>query len=137
MAYDPTLGMTVGVGQSLLGWNGSAWVSVASVPRGIVSRPYLAFDQARNVLVLLDEGAFVPATWTYDGRTWTKQSNAPPGHQRFGAFAYDPDTRTVLLFGGSDLAGTFGDTWEWNGASWTQLHPSKTPSWATTAPLGN
>jgi len=40
---------------------------------------------------------------------------------------YDAASRDVILFGGYD--GTYlGDTWSWNGTTWTQLHPGTAPS---------
>jgi hypothetical protein len=45
------------------------------------------------------------------------------------AMAWDGNTGTVLLFGGSDSGGdVHGDTWSWNGARWTLLHPPTSPS---------
>jgi hypothetical protein len=42
--------------------------------------------------------------------------------------AYDPATRTVIMYGGySDTAGRLTDTWSWNGTTWTQLHPPAAP----------
>jgi hypothetical protein len=130
VVYDPTIGMSVAVSfdaNALVGWNGAAWVSVAPLAG---SGTYLAFDQARNVLVLLNESSVVSGeTSTYDGRTWTKVKSGPtPSGRAAAAFAYDPDTRTVLLFGGIDVSEQFGDTWEWNGTAWTQLHPDKAPA---------
>lgn len=36
---------------------------------------------------------------------------------------YDASRQRVVLFGGSNAGGTirFGDTWEWDGAEWTQI----------------
>jgi hypothetical protein len=43
---------------------------------------------------------------------------------------YDPTTATLLLFGGDNhtTSTEFGDTWTWNGTTWTELSPSKSPS---------
>jgi hypothetical protein len=35
--------------------------------------------------------------------------------------AYDPRRQSVLLFGGADATRVCGDTWGWDGTSWTQL----------------
>jgi hypothetical protein len=40
--------------------------------------------------------------------------------------AYDPATSQLILFGGRYTE--FGDTWTWNGAMWTQLSPSTSPT---------
>jgi hypothetical protein len=42
--------------------------------------------------------------------------------------AFDPETKSVLLFGGYGPYGTFDDTWSWDGTQWRQLHPSAWPS---------
>jgi hypothetical protein len=52
--------------------------------------------------------------------------------------AYDPATATVLLFGGisGDRAPAsamlpvtaLGDTWSWNGTTWTKLSPATSPA---------
>jgi len=44
--------------------------------------------------------------------------------------AYDMVRQVTVLFGGYDYDGSFvnGETWEWNGASWTQLYPNPAPS---------
>jgi hypothetical protein len=34
--------------------------------------------------------------------------------------AYDAATRTVVLFGGQGPHGVLGDTWTWDGTTWTQ-----------------
>ena len=42
--------------------------------------------------------------------------------------AYDAATGRVVLFGGSAANGTiFGDTWTWNGSTWTQQAPVTSP----------
>jgi hypothetical protein len=69
-------------------------------------------------------------TWTRTGSTWTKQAPALSPSPRTGAgLVYDPATKQLLLFGGGATpAGPFnGDTWTWNGTTWTQLHPATSP----------
>ena len=65
--------------------------------------------------------------------TWTKQ--APVVHplaRNEPAMAYDAATRTVVLFGGlvsGQGGGRFplGDTWTWNGTTWTKQYPPVHP----------
>lgn len=40
--------------------------------------------------------------------------------------AWDPVRGVVVLFGGN-AGGFVGDTWEWNGAAWTQIFPASSP----------
>ena len=42
--------------------------------------------------------------------------------------AYDAATGTVVLFGGLGGHGDLGDTWTWNGTTWTQQAPSDQPA---------
>ena len=69
-------------------------------------------------------------TWTRTGSTWTQQHPATSPSARTGAgLVYDAATQQLLLFGGgATTAGPFnGDTWTWNGTTWTQLHPATSP----------
>jgi hypothetical protein len=48
--------------------------------------------------------------------------------------AHDQATRTAILFGGfSTTTGRLGETWSWNGTTWTQLDPATSPGVITTA----
>ena len=52
---------------------------------------------------------------------WETRQSATP---RFGgAMAYDPSRGKTVLFGGRD-GKNLGDTWEWDGSSWTELSPN-------------
>ena len=41
--------------------------------------------------------------------------------------AYDPATGNVVLFGGADALQRFGDTWTWDGTTWTKQAPATSP----------
>jgi hypothetical protein len=45
---------------------------------------------------------------------------------------YDAATSNVVLYGGLKYDGTapvyLGDTWTWDGTTWTQQHPAASPS---------
>src|SRR5262245_60363669 len=44
------------------------------------------------------------------------------------AMAYDSDRQRMVLFGGNlGSAGLFGDTWEWDGASWAHRSAAVVP----------
>jgi hypothetical protein len=98
--------------------------------------PSLAYDPAHDELVLFggDNGSMVFGnTWIYRDGTWTKEHPARSPSPRTGAaLVYDVATRQLLLFGGSSKIGTaggfLGDTWDWNGRTWNQLHPATSPS---------
>ena len=60
---------------------------------------------------------------------WSQLSPAasPPARVSSG-MAYDPTTGTVVLFGGGNASGVvFGDTWTWDGVTWTQQFPPVSP----------
>jgi len=82
-------------------------------------------------------GAFRPAVTglTVSSSTSPSPESTPPPIgkpvERAGAvMAYDPENHGVILFGGATFAQTadgsnsitLGDTWLWNGKSWTQLN---------------
>jgi hypothetical protein len=97
----------------------------------------MAHDEARDRVVLfggLDaNNQFLGDTWVWDGTTWLKQNPATsPTARWFAAMAFDRDSDTVVLFGGSDeLFGNnppaFGDTWTWDGTTWHQQFPATSP----------
>src|SRR6185369_16639469 len=55
--------------------------------------------------------------------------NAPsPPRLPACGMAYDSDRHVIVLFGGSSDSGTLADTWEYDGAAWTQRTLSPSPS---------
>ena len=64
---------------------------------------------------------------------WTKQAPAasPPARAN-ASMAYDAATGNAVLFGGSGRShhhhGFFGDTWTWDGLTWTKQAPAAHPS---------
>jgi hypothetical protein len=99
---------------------GRQWASFAYYP-----------PQQQLVLFGGNKGSTIYSdTWTRKGSTWTKHSPASAPSARTGAgLVYDQATQQLLLFGGGATpAGPFnGDTWTWNGTTWTQLHPANSP----------
>jgi hypothetical protein len=91
----------------------------------------MAYDAARKVVVLfgghyVDDGhKYLNDTWTWDGVVWRQMATtSPPSARANHTMAYDASRQRVVLFGGSYFAGSthyLGDTWEWNGSSWTQV----------------
>lgn len=84
----------------------------------------MAYDSARGVTVLFGGGDALHDTWEWDGTTWTQRATTGPAGRIWHAMAYDSARRATILFGGFDwnLGGTsiyYGDTWEWDGATWT------------------
>jgi hypothetical protein len=122
-------------------WDGARWTlrhPAVSPPSGASAAPaapgqppklslprlLVADDAASGSLVLYG----IPnSTWTWDGQSWHQVAAAPPARSAddTAAMAYDPGSRSVLLFLVPPGAG--GQTWRWDGASWTELHPRTTP----------
>jgi len=103
----------------------------------------IGFRQLSATVIILAMGlltSFVPVLAI--GSASTPKAGLPPRWNQLNpistpsprsgsAFAFDSATGQSILFGGtaSGSEGSFlGDTWAWNGANWTQLHPSSAPS---------
>jgi hypothetical protein len=124
-------------------WNGTTWtkLSPAASPGGSDSDS-MAYDAATGTVLLFGGGCCNPGlgqTWSWNGTTWTRLSppTSPPLSGGW-SMANDPATATVLLFGGisSDRTSTrgmlpitpLGETWSWNGTTWTKLSPATSPA---------
>jgi hypothetical protein len=150
MDYDPVSGNTVlfggsGASATMLGdtwtWDGSTWTA-ANPPTSPPARDgaSMVYDAARGAILLFGglgaDGGLLSDTWSWDGANWTllQPASSPPPRSS-AALVYDPDTQAALLFGGCcDMspgapAGTYlGDTWRWDGATWSPLLPAESPS---------
>lgn len=83
----------------------------------------LADDLATHEIVLFGGVGDYANTWLWNGSRWALADPQVSPQGRFGAAeAYDPQTKTVLLFGGRLEPGTpVDDTWAWNGTTWQEL----------------
>jgi hypothetical protein len=97
----------------------------------------MAYDEGNQTAVLFGGqglSSYLNDTWTWNGASWTEQHPPLSPPARFGAaMAYDATRKVVVLFGGmGDLSsfqiGALGDTWTWNGTTWTEQHPMVSPS---------
>jgi MYXO-CTERM domain-containing protein len=96
----------------------------------------MVFDSARQRVVLFGgmvpnggggnrNGTYYDDTWEWDGTTWTQVASTGPIGRYWHAMAYDSTRQRTVLFGGIGFYQNadgfpFGDTWEWDGSSWTQ-----------------
>ena len=93
----------------------------------------MAFDARRERVVLFGgrgNGGVVADTWEWDGTAWTQRiTAASPGLRTGHAMVYDAARQRVVLFGGADRGGStvLSDTWEWDGTSWQQRLPARSP----------
>ncbi|HEY5926793.1 MAG TPA: kelch repeat-containing protein [Kofleriaceae bacterium] len=119
-------------------YDGVTWTQrmVTTSPPGRMAGA-MTYDAERKRIVLFGgfSGTNHADTWEYDGVTWTQRTTAtsPPG-RRLSSLVYDPTRNVSVLFGGLGGVGlglTFDDTWELDGATWTQR------TLATKPPLRN
>ncbi len=71
-----------------------------------------------------------PAAADTVGATWTELSpSTSPPDLADASMAYDPATGQLVLFGGhDDTLGVYpGETWTWDGSTWTELSPATSP----------
>lgn len=138
MFYDSVLERTVIFGGNSYGpfihdftalYDGEEWVDAepdeSPPPRALASAAYMT-NRGRGVLFGGDTGGDVPVDtweWISDDNTWELAddgSGVHPPPRRDAAMAYDPRREVVVLFGGHN--GTpLHDTWEWDGATWTEV----------------
>lgn len=127
-------------------WNGASWHDVAVADAELDGEPAasaghsIAYDEAREVSVLIGGETSVPNrdTWEWDGFSWIlktplcaswqcSDSDGFPCIRSSSAAFYDNTNRVVLMYGGHGCSaaggwhcGMLGDTWQWDGANWTQ-----------------
>ncbi len=110
-----------------------------AVPR-LKMRVEIAYDAHRDVVVQFGGGVgglgstrdtFLnrQETWEWDGKGWkAREPLHRPTARSHHAMAYDPVSKRVILFGGTDGKRIFGDTWAWDGQDWTLLKPKNSPT---------
>ncbi len=118
-------------------WTGDwAQLPVASGPSGR-SEARLVYDLTRSVHVLyggwnsvFSIGSAIDETWEFNGVTWSQVTPlATPGGLWKHAMCFDPVRGRTVAFGGatSGLVGASAQTWEYDGATWTQITTVGTP----------
>ena len=131
------------------GWNGSAYLGdtweydgvrwTERVVPGPSARALhgLAYDEGRGVTLLFGgvlgsgQNGYLGDTWQYASGVWTQVSSAAFPPRRFDhAMVYDRKRDRIVMFGGRGSSGSslMGDTWEWDGASWTRALPAVSPT---------
>ncbi|MEZ5964034.1 MAG: kelch repeat-containing protein [Planctomycetota bacterium] len=121
------------VGDSWL-WTGADWERVQGAPALFSPAAAEWRGVASAIMFGGTDGAGV-TDGTYELRNlgtstaWVAVSpiNRPPARSGHG-MAYDARRNRVVMFGGTDLASTFGDTWEWDGTNWQRMNPPSSPS---------
>jgi hypothetical protein len=107
-------------------WDGARWSALDGTGPGPRAEASMAFDHARNRVILFGgyrgtgaQRVRLGDTWEWDGATWSLVSTTGPTPRNNAAIVYDSDRRVAVLFGGSDGSAS-GETWEWNGRSWVR-----------------
>jgi hypothetical protein len=133
MAFDqPRHRVVLFKGGQTWTWDGSNWTQ--EHPRrspSVDCCPGMAYDAALLEVVLFGAGPALDETWTWDGATWTQLRPPvhPQGRQR-AAMTYDAAHDTIVLYGGIDpfhIDAVLGDTWTFDGVTWTRSQPSSSP----------
>ena len=117
-------------------WNGSDWESRQPAhspsPRHGAA---MAEDPAGGVLLFggTDGTNWFGDQWHWDGTDW--QARTPPllpAARAYMLTVHDPTRgQTVVVGGYSTSAAYSGETWIWNGATWTQPATTAWPSWGS------
>jgi hypothetical protein len=114
-------------------WNGAGFDLLAP-PQNALTRgeSELVYDAARNELVLFGGQPVAGGLWLWNG-AWRHVGLAANGPvaRRNHSMVYDAQRQQVVLFGGrdADVGGlSLGDTWTWDGTTWTQHVTAQAPS---------
>jgi len=146
MAYDSTRGKIVlfggdGAGSTEFGdtweYDGVSWTHMT--PANSPSPRFgaaMAYDPGLGRVVLFGgraSGQRMADTWQWDGNNWTQFTpTATPFARFWHSMAFDPQVGHVVVFGGDHIEpfglGPINDTWEWDGAQWTQDWTNASPS---------
>ncbi|MFM1870603.1 MAG: hypothetical protein RL398_25 [Planctomycetota bacterium] len=140
LVYDARLGKTllpiVGK-EELHEYTGTAWIRTATAPMPRYGGT-LTFDPVRNETLLFGgtTGSAGPFgdTWRWrDGRWQLTPASTSPSARSLQSTVFDAARGEIVLFGGYFYATSqpqlyLGDTWSWNGATWTQRPTTGGPS---------
>ena len=115
-------------------WDGATWAQVVTATQPSPRRDArLTCDPVRGVMVMFGglAATAVNETWEYNGVNWTQVTTAgsPPARMLHGQ-AFDVARNRTVIFGGLDslFGPARGDTWTYDGATWTQVLPATSPS---------
>jgi hypothetical protein len=121
-------------------WDGTTWAQRAAAtyppPRTEFALAYdsdhastilfggIAIASGDGPVVMLGDG------WNWNGTSWAKMQPAsrPPPARSGHAMVYDVARARTVLFGGEDAAANeLNDTWEYDGAVWSEASPATRP----------
>ena len=93
-------------------WDGARWTQVADTGPDKRYGHKMVFDGTRVLLFGGVASGYVGDTWSWDGQHWTKIQDMGVAPRAFSAMTYDSNRGRSVLFGGSNMSGVLGDTWE-------------------------
>lgn len=111
-------------GEHVWTWDGSSW---SQRPDPALTPPFrqwhrIAYDTARQRVVMYGGTKTDLDTWEWNGATWFKLSSMSlPATRTRTSLAYDTRRGRLVLFGGGTdvpFPSTLTDTWEWDGRNW-------------------
>ncbi len=112
-------------------WDGHLWHDLSTAGPSRHRYVEATFDPIRKRVVAFSGPSHSLETWEWDGSTWTLANAGglgTPYPRRGCALGFDPVTRRVLMSGGYDSSSRLmGDTWAWDGSTWTQLPSGALP----------
>ncbi|MGC4121929.1 MAG: hypothetical protein QM765_46575 [Myxococcales bacterium] len=142
LVYDERRGvvlMVLGLGENgeVWEWNGASWRRLAAgTGPSARSFPAVGYDRERGEIVVFGGSpllaGFKNDTWVWNGKTWSERTfppDATPPGRYAGAMAWDPNDKSLLMFGGRSSDGgadeyEIGDLWRWNGSGWSRVAQS-------------
>ncbi len=132
IAYDPaSKQLVVHSDDGTWTWNGALWTVQHPVHVPSLYLPCMATDTALGELVLFGgydangPGDMTPQTWTWRDGDWVQLSPVVSGPASGGELTYDGAHQDLVLVTALGNAGEFiganeGDTWTFDGTTWTQ-----------------
>ena len=105
-------------------WDGRQWTELKAGDVPGRFNPAIVYDATRREVVRF-------GGWTGKERAndtsvlrsgrWVLLNAPGPPARNHSAMVYDRNRARVVLFGGHDGDNVFGDTWEWDGTTWTMV----------------
>ena len=114
----------------LRAFDGKDWLTTGAHPESGTAEPGFVYDSRRDRFVAFGgsagRGSTLGSTWELAGTTWTRfAGESPPGRQAH-AMVFDSKRNRIVVFGGigagvpGQPAPRLGDTWEFDGTTWTE-----------------
>ncbi|HXY43100.1 MAG TPA: kelch repeat-containing protein [Acidimicrobiales bacterium] len=118
-------------------FDGTAWTDhrMIPVPPQENAEATMVYDPSSGQLILFGGFAngYLNDTWDWNGTSWVQLSPpSSPSPRTEESMTYDAALGEIVLFGGfgelsDDSIGPLGDTWAWDGSTWTELSATGPP----------